>query len=187
MRDFNFFEPFLANKKKKNNKKVLYHLGAIFLFVIFIIIPLINLYNIKKLESKVITTNKMINTSENYEEKKDIQMKVQKIEKMRTQLKKLKTLETDIKRKDVINDFLIYAIRDMVPEDLFFKSITIHPDNIEICGIAKNKIAIAEIKHNFKSIGIFENIFIPTISGDEGRYEFILSFAIKDVSRDETN
>ncbi|QEK12132.1 PilN domain-containing protein [Crassaminicella thermophila] len=187
MRDFNFFEPFLSNKKKKNSKKIAYRVGVFILLGIFIIIPLMNLYTIRKLENEVVETNNTMNTSENYEERKDIEIKVQKIDELKKKLKKLKKIETDIKEKDIINDFLIYTIRDMVPENLFFESITIHPDNVEICGIAKNKIAIAELKHNFKNIDIFKNIFIPTISGNEGRYEFMLSFTIKDVSRDETN
>lgn len=187
MRDFNFFEPYLSKNKKISNKKFLMYISAFILIIFFIIIPIVNLINIKNTEKEVISASNMINTYEDYEEVQQLEEKSQKIKEMKQNFQMLKELEAAMNEKDVINDFLIYTIRDMVPKDLFFKVVTIDSEMVEIQGVAKNKMAIAELKYNLENVKYFQDIFIPTISGDDKSYTFTLTFNIKDVTSNDNN
>ncbi|QZY56979.1 PilN domain-containing protein [Crassaminicella profunda] len=187
MRDFNFFEPYLSKNKKITNKKYLIPIGVFIVIIFFIIIPIVNLINIKKTEEEVVSASNIINSSKDYIKVQEVEDKSRKIQEMKHKIQMLQDLEAGMNEKDIINDFLIYTIRDMVPNDLFFKMITIDPEIVEIQGIAKNKMAIAELKYNLENVKYFQDIFIPAISGDDGSYTFTLTFTIKDVTTNDNN
>lgn len=179
MKTFNFFEPYLEKSYKKLVLFISFGIG-----ILLLIYPLINIYQISRMEKEVTVINHRVDTPEEIVLTKEMQKEIKRLD---TTLRDLKKLDTLTKEKDVVNDFLVYTICNNVPESLFFKSFHITSENVQIEGISKNKIAIAQFKHSLEKIIYFQNIYIPSISEDKDGYTFTLFFHIGDDNKDEAN
>lgn len=161
------------------------NLSMVMIVSIFIGVPVVNIFRIKRYEKEVVKVNNMAIIIQSDEANIKVGRKVQKINKLKRKYTSLKEIKYSIQNKDVINDFLIYTIKDNLPPNVFFESITMDLKKVEIECIAKDKISIAQFTHNLNEIMYFEDVFIPKISGEEGKYNFKVSFSIKGVKDDE--
>ena len=98
---------------------------------------------------------------------------------------KIKLLDNVIEEDNIIDDYLLENITSRMPDDVFFTSISIYTDNIQIIGISKDKCSIAELGKSLGSIEEFKEIFITNISSEEDNYNFTLNINLKDVNMDE--
>jgi Tfp pilus assembly protein PilN len=136
------------------------------------------------MEKEVTVINHRVDTPK---EMITIKEKEKEIKRLATTLRKLKSLDALTKEKDIVNDFLLYTICNHVPKTLFFKSFHINAENVQIEGISKTKIAIAQFKHSLEEIIYFQDIYIPSISEGEDGYTFTLLFHIGDDKEDGSN
>ncbi|QQY80594.1 type IV pilus assembly protein PilN [Keratinibaculum paraultunense] len=186
MKDLNFFEPYLEKKKLSINRKYIYIiLGALFAsFVLsYTIFSQIKIRQINKDIEKLEAT---INDEKINKKVEDIKNKKEEIEKFKQSLEKLKSIDNIIEEEDVITTYLIKDITSKMPKDVFFTSIGIYPDSIQMIGVAKDKYSIAELGKNLDTVEEFKEIFIENISFEEGNYIFNLNINLKeDVNTDE--
>ncbi|MBB6216607.1 type IV pilus assembly protein PilN [Anaerosolibacter carboniphilus] len=187
MRDYNFFEPYITKKRSIGLTKASVTKLIIGIAFVLVILPLVNLYLIHRLENEAAHVNQLAYSTPDYQQRKEIEAKENTTKQKQIYLEKLKDLDRNMTNMDIINDLLLYAMNDAVPEGLFFQSISLDMEKVQIQGIAESRVAIAEFQHNLKKTPNFQEVFVSTISFDSGVYSFDISFLIKDVSKRETN
>ena len=102
-------------------------------------------------------------------------------------LEKIKLLDKVVEDNSIIDDYLLENITSRMPQDVFFTSISMYTDNIEIVGVSKDKWSIAELGKSLESVEEFQEVFITNISPEEENYKFILNINLKDVDIDGEN
>jgi len=186
MKDLNFFEPYLEKKKLSKDKKHIYIiLGALFISFIlsYTIFSQIKIREITKDIEKLEATIEDERINRKVEE---IKNKKKEVEDFKQSLEKIKSIDSVIEEEDIINTYLINNITSKMPKDVFFTSIGIYPDNIQITGVAKEKYSIAELGKSLDMVDEFKEVFIENMSFEEGNYIFNLNINLKeDVSTDE--
>lgn len=186
MKDLNFFEPYLEKKKLSKDKKHIYIiLGALFISFIlsYTIFSQIKIREITKDIEKLEATIEDERINRKVEE---IKNKKKEVEDFKQSLEKIKSIDSVIEEEDIINTYLINNITSKMPKDVFFTSIGIYPDNIQIAGVAKEKYSIAELGKSLDMVDEFKEVFIENMSFEEGNYIFNLNINLKeDVSTDE--
>lgn len=185
MRDFNFFEPYLKKKDPLTKKQLLQYTSISAVIIALIAMPLINQFKIKRMENETAMVSAVVDSPEIQKERENIRNKQKKIQELKEYQETLKAIEEEIKEMDVVNDLFLQTITDRVPEEVFFQSIHIDHDSIQITGIGKDSVSIAEFEENLRELPYFEKVFIPNISANSGGYSFTISFNIKGGTSDE--
>ncbi|WP_025641203.1 PilN domain-containing protein [Schnuerera ultunensis] len=185
MKDLNYFEPYIEKKDFHIDKQFLIYPAIILLSIFTIFYTIYNQVKIKK-NSQDITKLRLIVEDERINKKLD-EIKDREIEvvNFKESLDKIKLLDASIEKESKIDNYLLDAITSRMPEDVFFTSISIYTDSIEIIGNSKDRWSIAQLGKTLEYIDDFKEIFISNISSEEGYYNFILNINLKDVSEDE--
>ncbi|WP_199873030.1 PilN domain-containing protein [Inediibacterium massiliense] len=132
----------------------------------------------KKIRHQIQYVDKEISNL-SYEEIKMIQKKKENMKKLKLRIDEFNDFKLYIKNKDMVNDCLLYTLKNMVPNNLFFQTIEMNSKEIKIQGFATTQIAIAQFEHNLEATNCFEEIFISNIE-NRGNYDFTLVFSIKE-------
>lgn len=185
MRDLNFFESYLDKRKFNINKKLIYYRIIILLLIFLILYTISNQIKIRKI-SKDIVKLKLVAHDERINKKvEEITEEEKKVKELQASLNEIKLIDGTLEEISIIDDSLLKSITSRIPKKLFFTSISMHPDNIEIIGIAQDKQSIAELGKSLETIDGFKEVFISNISKKEIYYKFNLNINLKDVRIDE--
>lgn len=182
MKDYNFFEEYVF----KSNKAYLGRLVIPFVFMIIFgsVIGLFvyNLSVINDLNTQheenyaLINSTKYINTMAELEETKAELALMQAIQ-----------AETDVFKLMIASDYVVTEeitemIVDSIPRNVAFNTYSITSSGVDISGIATDYSYVAELERNLRNLNRFSNIFVSTISvqdGDEEADEVeLVSFSI---------
>ncbi len=72
-----------------------------------------------------------------------------------------------------------------MPEEIFLTSYRLGTKEINISGISKYKVSVAEFKKGLESIEKIEDIFISHIIKEEDNYKFDISCVLEEVLLDD--
>ncbi len=184
MRDLNFFEPYIEKRSFKLNKSlVLYAL----LMILLLGIAAYGVYNqltIKALQSDIKSRKEVAENPKTLERVNEIKALEEDVMNFREEVEKIKELDNAIENKDIIDDELLKAIKNKMPEDVFLTNFGAYDKEIQINGISKDKYSIAEFGNGLTSIEDFSEVFISNINQAEDYYKFVLSVTLKDVVDD---
>ena len=152
MKDLNFFEPYIEKREFNINKQLVY-CSIIVVFAVFVVFY--SIYN----EMKIIRISRDVAKLKSIVEDERINKKVEEINKKEKEViefketvEKIKLLDNIVKEDSVIDNYLLDNITSRMPEDVFFTSISLYTDNIQIVGISKDKQSIAELGRSLESI-----------------------------------
>ena len=120
MRDFNFFEPYLENKKNSRYTKFTVYSLVSILVLGLIIYPLINIFKINSLGKEIAAMKVNLESNDTYERLNIVEEKIQQTKQIETELELLKNTDQILKDKDIVNDLLLKTIINRVPMDVFF-------------------------------------------------------------------
>ncbi|NLJ78713.1 MAG: PilN domain-containing protein [Tissierellia bacterium] len=186
MRDFNFFEPYMDKKGFKIEEKLIYYFIIIALSLSLLSYMTYNQIRIRRLSDEIAKLKSVAEdelTNRKYEEIREVE---EQTEELGASLEEVKDIDARLRDEvGIIDDLLLKAITSRIPEDLFFSSMNMHSDNIEIIGVAQDRQTIAELGRSLEMIEKFKEVFISSISKEDLYYRFNLSINLKDVSEDE--
>jgi|LSQX01.1.fsa_nt_gb Tfp pilus assembly protein PilN len=74
------------------------------------------------------------------------------------------TIEIDKVDFDILN--MLLSIEGRIPSAMRISSISVSGEIVTITGIADNDVVIADFIYGMKRLSIFEDTFVPSISGD---------------------
>lgn len=186
MKDFNFFQVESYDEKEKSNKKN-YILATAGILVFFMVLTSgYKLVKTFKLNKEIKAMESYINSKENIEKLKEAERQQDKLKILEQYKQKVSPIADFIESSGNINSYLINNIYISIPKDVYFKSINMDNNNIQIQGQGSRREDIAEFQYNLKDTNLFENIFVSNISQSEGgKYIFNLKCTLKDVGIDE--
>lgn len=180
MRDFNYFEPYLGGNEKITVKKLGKYIVLYGVATLMILYPAYNTWQIYKAQKETLAVSIVAHSSEIQEGKVAIEEMERELEAYKAIDEQLQVLELTFRQKDMINDLLINALKDNMPQEVFLQIMKIQPDIIELQGVAQDRLSIAILENNLRKINVFENIFIPSVIESSNNYTFTLRFSTKD-------
>ena len=184
MKDLNFFELYVEKRQFNIDKQLIYYSIVTLLVVFLVFYSIFNQIKIRRISKDVAKLRSIVEDERINEKVDEISEKKKEVIEFRQSLDKIKLLDDTVEEDNLIDDYLLESITSRMPDDVFFTSISIYTDNIQIVGISKDKWSIAELGKSLESIEEFKEIFITNISSDEENYNFTFNINLKDVDID---
>lgn len=184
MKDINFFEPYIEKKQFKINIEMVYYLLAIVLVVCMLLYSFLNQIRINRMQKSINVMKTKIEAEKVQNEIDKLNKKKHEVDETKSQIENLKKIDKSIVSEDNINEFLLQTITSRVSENIFFNSISLNMDSIQIEGIAKDRQSVAQFQHSLSNVEGFKRVFISNISLDGKYYRFTLTINLKDVNSD---
>ncbi|HHV39446.1 MAG TPA: PilN domain-containing protein [Tepidimicrobium sp.] len=185
MQDFNFFEPYLDKKRLKIEGKFIRYLIVILLSLSLISYIILIQIKIRRLSDEIAKLEAAAEDEITNRRVDDIRKMEKQAKKLKAALEEVKFIDRKLEEDNIIDDLLLQAITSKMPKDLFFTSMKMDSNGIEIVGIAQDKQTIAELGKSLEMIKEFKEVFISSISKEEIYYKFNLNINLKDVNADE--
>lgn len=187
MRDLNFFDTYINSKKLKIDKQRIYYIVLICGTSLFIFYSLFNQVRIGLISKEVDRLKSVIEDERIKSKIKEIEEKKEELNQLTNSLKDIKLFNYYIDENSMIDDILLEKITSSIPEEIFFTSISMDIERIQIIGKAKDKPSISSLIKNLETIESFESLFVSSISKEEQFFKFILNIQLKDVEMNEVN
>ncbi len=185
MKDLNFFENYIEKSELNIDKRLILYFFTMTLAIILLFYTLFNQIKIRQLSRDVKKLQVILEDERINNKMKEIEEKQIEVKEFNESLEMVRILDKGIEEDSVIDSYLLDNITSKMPEDVFFTSISMYSDSIQIVGNSKDKWAIAQLGKNLETIEDFHEIFISNISSEEGYYNFVLNISLKDVNIDE--
>lgn len=181
MKDLNFFESYIEKKKLKIDKRIVSF--GILTFTLLSLLAYIIYSSIMIKEQDRIVESLRITAKNPGTLKKvmEIQEKEIEVNEFRESVERIRYLDEVIGKKDIIDGKLLEIITSKMPEDLFLTSLSIYNGEIQIVGIAKDKLSIAELEKGLEDLENLDQIFISSISFKEDFYNFTININLEGV------
>jgi type IV pilus assembly protein PilN len=189
MRDFNFFLPYLDHKKERKNKKVYMITTLLILGAIIVGTFLYNTIYIFMLKADVKNLKNTFEMADNQEKLTIAESLNKKYSILNDYFKEVDTVFSDITERNIVNSNILYNISKSIPKEISFRTMSIDGNMVQIQGVSKSRVPIAELEHNLKAIYSIEEVHVGNINLEgnipEGDYSFSIKCTLKGVCNDE--
>lgn len=189
MRDFNFFSIYV-DTKKNSRRKILKAVSSMIVIVVafgsvfaFYQLKIINLNKqLANLETEITSKERIEGVNKYKETKKKLEILNQyyaAIDDINTKINDISYVKTDFLRE----------LESAFPEDVFIRVMTVTNSEIQMQGISKSRVAIAEFQHNLKEIDRFIDVYVSVINTEHEISKnsiFTVRCTLKDVNKDES-
>ena len=191
MQDMNFFIQF--NSKKKNSDLSTIIL-SIFVTIIVGFIIITCAYN----NISTYINNKEADEFKAKVEEPATQKKIKESEQVNNKINMLNKYDKDIteitnaiKTRDIVNIDLLNKVSSTLPSDITVVATQINESSVQLQGVSKNRVAVAELEHNLRELKdksgnkYFISVFVSTVAGDEN-YAYQITCGFKDGDNNES-
>ncbi len=180
MKDFNFFSPYLNEKRNKQLKR-LYILAVCSIFTIGLIsFTCVNFYHINKLKSEISKIESYLGSTNTIELLKKYEDTKKQTEEMKTYYKNITAIDTAFNSFNTVNTELFDQLSSVMPNDAFLISLSINNREVELQYSVDKITSAAELEHNLKALDIIETVHISVVAYSE-KYTVNVSCTLKDV------
>ncbi|MDF2520915.1 MAG: pilus assembly protein PilN [Clostridia bacterium] len=181
MKDFNFFSPYLKEKRNKQLKKN--YIAAVSSAVVIGLISFtaLNFYQADQYNRKISEVESYISLQETLDLVRKYEDAKKNTELTKIYLEKVEAVDAAIKNTDVINTELLDKLNSVMPADAFLLSLSAGEKAIEMQYAISSVTSAAEIEHNLRALEIFEKVHINIINSETSKTVSI-SCTLKDVS-----
>ena len=184
MKDLNFFENYVEKPEFNIDTRLIIYFTAIILALFIVIYTVSTQVKIRSISKDIAKLQTTIDDERINQRIENIKEKQAELDEFSDSLEQVQIFDNMVEEENIIDSYLLENIVSKMPEDVFFTSISIYSEEIQIVGNAKDKWAIAQLQKNLESIEDFHQIFISNISSEEGYCNFILNIYLKDVNMD---
>lgn len=184
MKDLNFFENYVEKPEFNIDTRLIIYFTAIILALFIVIYTVSTQVKIRSISKDIAKLQTTIEDERINQRIENIKEKQAELDEFSDSLEQVQIFDNMVEEENIIDSYLLENIVSKMPEDVFFTSISIYSEEIQIVGNAKDKWAIAQLQKNLESIEDFHQIFISNISSEEGYCNFILNIYLKDVNMD---
>lgn len=158
-------------------------LGAVALAVILYYLNF--MVEVNSLNNEIKYYDDIINNPVYQEKYQEMQAMENKINVLKEYKSALSTLNAQLTKSDTVQTDLLNFISSTVPVDININTLSINEENIVIQGTSILRESVAQLEKNLKDIEIIDNVFVPSITEQEGEvsnYSFSVNCTIKDVN-----
>ncbi len=188
MKDYNFFSPYIV-VKKSSKKRTFYSVLMTFL-ISAALVGLVswNHYKIVNLENDAQSKLTIIESSDSKEKVKEFQLMTERVKFLTNYNNILENVSRSLDASAIITSDYLMELSDTFPEGTFVNTLALSQDAIRLQGIAKSRIAVAELQHNLKELDNISDVQINSITSEnlEGEtYVFSISCRLGALKQDE--
>lgn len=190
MKDFNFFSSFIETKKTSRYKYIIIGATIILVFSVLGGINYINFSKVNELEQEAMLLKKYLSSEKVTEKTKEIEKKKRDISIMEKYYTILEEINMKIDNIDVVKSGVIEEISSAIPNDLFIRNMILNYDGLQLQGVSKKRLPIAEFERNLKNLDIFNRVHVVSINKeaeDDENYLFTMIFTFKEVNKNEAD
>lgn len=185
MSDLNFFEPYIEKREFKFNKMILLYMLLVLCIVGVAALGVYNQLQINMLQGQVNSRRQVAEAPDTVNKYNEIKELENQMVVFKQEVDNIIRMDKNIAKNDIINGDLMSEIKSKMPENLFLTSFSASGREIQISGVAKDRLSIAEFSKGLGLINGVESVFISSIDNQEGNFNFVLNTIFKDVSIDE--
>lgn len=190
MRDYNFFESFVEEKKTHDLQFI--YVGIITSIIVgtMVMIYLVNVFKIRDLENHIYEADLTITSTEFSEAYSQKQKDDERLKLLNSYYTSVLQLNKSIASADYINTDLFKTVSKVIPQSVTFKNMNVANKKITIRGSAASRMAIGEFQYNLKQLDKFEDIHVSNITSASNEavsssFDFNMTFNIKEGQENE--
>lgn len=187
MKDFNFFSPYIEDKKKGRKRD--YAIAGIFLLAVVIAVSFTTYHMVtaSKMEKQIAEMEAFIHDPENVKTLNEVKVKKAKLDILEEYTVIMEETKRQIEKGDRIHTAFLNAITATLPQELFFSMMTLSNTELSIQGVSDKMIPIAELEYNLRQLDRFNDIHVSNITKNEviGKQIYSLKATLKDGDLDE--
>ncbi|MBS4536188.1 PilN domain-containing protein [Clostridium sp. D2Q-14] len=186
MLDINLFSSYI--QKQKQDKILFKYIFISLVIIIFIgILYTIWYHNkINKLENNIEKINSSLSSNDTKLRLIEIDRKRKKLNSLDKYYNLVSDVDNQMENINKINTNIIYSINSSIPNSIYFNSMNISNNIVEIQGISNDKISLAQFQERLNEKAEFSNIYINSIIKNTpiNNYTFILTLKIEGDNND---
>lgn len=184
-RDYNFFSDSLGARSSHRTKFVLSLAGivviALLVFGAYMFLDAVA----EGIQSEIDANDRFLNSVDTREKIQVLNEKQQEAESLKHYYESMEGILAELNLLSTIGTKFLETLTATLPQDVFFESVSMTNNQLQIQGIASARPLIAEFLYNLESLGLFDEVHISNIGivGDDEaqEYNFILSCSVKEV------
>lgn len=184
MSDFNFFSPYLLEKRNRRQKKLFIIAVSALLLIALLAFTYLNAMQITKYKEEINKVESYMNSAKTTEMLGKYQNTTRKLELTKEYFDKASEAAAFVKNSNKVNTALLDKLSSVMPENTTLINITVNYNIIELQYNANSLTSIAEIQHNLKNLNIFDYVSVNTVT-NEASYKAVVSCSLKDVDTSE--
>jgi hypothetical protein len=187
MRDYNFFQPYVAGGIRRQTDTAISFVPLILLFLLVLTsYPAYNLYRIMQLNQEIETLQASVLDSPDYHLLSEVSSTRAVVAEAKGRLNTLTEMDKTLTAMDWLDEPFLETLMGVFPRDLAIENLVVALNRqVQLSGTATNKPAIAELELNLRNTKRFEQIHVPSITRDAtGRtdvFRFTLVMQVKEV------
>ncbi len=187
MRDFNFFEPYKQEPKKKTSMGNLIIIFTAGVVALCCAMAAFNIMSIMQLEKSISTLDTNIADPRFKERFANVQVKQDELNSLKKDRAFFEALGIFTSKRNKVNEAAVKLIANQVPDNLFLTELNIEDEIIDIKGKTYNKVAVAQLQHNLRQTKEFDDLFVSEmVEEDEAAfYNFSIELGVKEDKTDE--
>ncbi len=177
MRDYNFFSPYLDNKKEGKDKTVVYIVVAAFVLASAIGTYGWNALRLHSMEKEIASIDSYLSAEATMQGIKQYNETQQKIKVLKEYQVLVEDINNRILGSDKVNSALLNRITSTLPKTIDLNIVSATAGGIQLQGTSEDRTAIAEYIYNLKETKAFSVVHVSSINqtGTAGRgYMFTL-------------
>ncbi|WP_130807159.1 PilN domain-containing protein [Senegalia massiliensis] len=181
MTDINLFSPYIKKEKNSSiNSKYIIISIALFL-LLAIIYTGWYYYNTYKIQNNIVKMNNILNSKKVQSQLNKLEVKNKEIQILDKYLHSTNEINSEFEEVNTINTNIIKSINSSMPNSLYFSSMSITNNIVEINGTTENRESIAEFQQVLSEKDFFSNVYITSISKDNlnDKYIFVLTSILR--------
>jgi type IV pilus assembly protein PilN len=175
MADFNFFEPYIDKPSRGQSSNLVWLILFVVIFAVMGFLQFSYMTSKNALEDETATIRE-------YTQSEMILNKVAVVNEKKALRDVMGTVANELN----LFDFLMYVksrlhvglfndILSQVPEYVFITSLNMTPTQVVIAGYSDSYDSVAVFQHQLRSLDRFSNVFVPSISENQGNYVFTMT------------
>lgn len=181
MTDINLFSPYINEEKK-------YIINPKFIIVPIAILLALTItytgwyfYTSQKLENNIIKMNTSLKSERVQTALNQLETQKQEIKILDEYIASASEISTEFESVNTIHTNIIESINKSIPNSIYFSSLSIASNIVEINGTTENRESIAKFQQILSGKEVFSNVYVTSISRDtlNDRYIFVLTSVIR--------
>lgn len=181
MTDINLFSPYINEEKNHtiNSKYIIAPIAI--LLALTITYTAWYFYTTSKIESNIAEMNNLLQSEKVQTGLNELEIKQKEINILDEYIASASEINTEFKSVNTIHTNIIEDINTSIPSSIYFSSLSIASNIVEINGTTDNRESIAKFQQILSGKEVFSDVYITSISKDNlnDKYIFVLTSVIR--------
>lgn len=184
-RDYNFFSNSLGARSSSRTKLILSMIGMTVIALLVFGAHLFLNAVAEGIQMEIDAKDRYLNSEDTRDQIRALNEKRQEADSLQRYYDSMEGILAELRVLSTIGTGYLETITAALPQAVYFESVSMTNNQLQIQGTAPSRPLIAEFLYNMETLGIFEDVHISNIgiAGEDAaqEYNFVLSCRVKEV------